>query len=142
MELPARSDVSMAVVRNAAVSNTITYMTLSPRLRKFVLAAALLVMPFQGVAATLTSLLCHSEPQLHALHSAGAPDGAQYQAGAPDEGGAGGNPANHMCCHGNASAPPEVTQQAAPPEFPVRPLAPALVHGFFVPEQPQRPPLA
>ena len=40
-------------------------------LKKLVLAAALAVMPLQGVAAALSALLCHGEAQTHAAHAGG-----------------------------------------------------------------------
>jgi hypothetical protein len=139
MELPARSDVIRGVVLDAAVSTTITLMSLS--LKKFVLAAALVVMPLQGFAATLSVLLCHGAVQAHVVH---ANDAADPMVGDTKHGnnGIGDSLANHPCCHNVVSAAPISAQPAAQPEFPVRTFAPDSLHDLFVPEQPHRPPLA
>lgn len=108
--------------------------------RKLVLVLALAVMPLQGVAATLSVLLCHGDAQAHAMHT--QDEHSMHHYGHPDEGGATGNSAYHLCCNITASAPPVMTLPAVPPDFPVRALAPDPLHDLFVPEQPQRPPLA
>lgn len=117
--------------------------------RKLVLVLALAVMPLQGVAATLTVLWCHGDAQAHALHTQNnpihtqdAPEHNMHHDAHPDEGGAAGQSAHHLCCNITASAPPLVTPSAAPSEFPVRAFAPDFLHDPFIPEQPQRPPLA
>lgn len=140
MELPARSDVCKEVVRDAAVFTTITSMSLS--LKKFVLAAALLVMPLQGIAASLSVLLCHGDLRAHIMHVMDAGDRATAGDSQSDNGGIGGDIAYHPCCHNIVSAAPIVAPLAAQPEFPVRAFAPHSLHDLFVPELPQRPPLA
>ena len=110
--------------------------------KKLVLVVVLLVLPFQGVAATVSVLLCHGDAQAHATHTSGAPDRGMHHDGQSDEGGASGNPANHLCCHSAVSASPVVALPAALPDFPVRTLAPDLLPDLFVPDRPQRPPLA
>lgn len=140
MELPARNDVRKGAVRYAAVSTTITSMSLS--LKKFVLAAALLVMPLQGIAASLSVLLCQGDLRAHIMHAVDAGDRATAGDGQSDNGGIGGDLAYHPCCHNIVSAAPIAAPPAAQPEFPVRALAPGSLHDLFVPEQPQRPPLA
>ena len=110
-------------------------------LKNLVLAAALLVMPLQGVAATLSVLLCHGDAQIHATHVNGGHDRGTYQHSDQDEDSATGNSAFHPC-HNTVSAPLVVTLLAAAPDFPVRAFMPYPLHDLFVPEQPQRPPLA
>lgn len=111
-------------------------------LKKLVLATALLVMPLQGIAATLSVLLCHGDVQAHVIHANDAADGAMHGDGQPDDGGTGGNAAFHPCCHNVFSAATLGATLAARPEFPVRAFAPDAVHALFFPELPQRPPLA
>jgi hypothetical protein len=122
-------------------------------IRKVVLAAALAIMPLQGIAATLTVLLCHGEAQAHEVHA--APGHATHEHGehaaghshehAPSDRGdaSGGSAASyHLCCNLTASMPPSIRIDAQLPDFPVRAFVPDRLHDLFVPEQPQRPPLA
>lgn len=110
-------------------------------LKTVVLAAALLVMPLQGIAATLSVLLCGGEAQMHAMHANGGQDRGTLQENNQDEGGASGNSAYHPC-QNTVSAPLFVTSLAAAPDFPVRAFAPDRSPKLFFPEQPDRPPLA
>jgi len=115
--------------------------------RKLVLFLALAVMPLQGFAATLAVLLCHGDAQMHAMH---APDGHGHDG--PDDGHHGapqdeGNPAStnaayHLCCNMTVSVPSSIILPAVVPDFPVRASAPDPVHDLFIPDRPQRPPLA
>ena len=109
--------------------------------RKLVLVLALAVMPLQGVAATLSVLWCHGDAQAHAMHTQDDPEHSMHHDALPDEGGATGQSAYHLCCNIIASAPPVMTVSAVPPDFPVRAFVPDSLHDLFIPEQPQRPPL-
>ena len=136
-------------------------------IRSAVLAVALAVMPFQGIAATLTVLLCHGDAQAHAghvgtvQHDHGSPDDSGHGhdhdrakagqhaghgqvdgVGQPDESAGAANLMYHLCCNLSASISTSVDFAAVVPEFPVRTSAPETRHDVFVPEQPQRPPLA
>jgi hypothetical protein len=116
-----------------------------PWLKKLVLAAVLSIVPLQGVAATLSVLNCHGDQgdaRTHVMHSPGSADHGGHQGGEHDEGGASSHAAYHPCCNHVVSASPVVKSPAALPEFPVRAFAPDLLPDLFVPEQPQRPPLA
>jgi hypothetical protein len=109
-------------------------------LKRLLLAAALAVMPLQGVAAAMAALVCHGDAQAHAalegVHDHGAqPDNHQ-------DGGTTGDNSDHLCCHVTVSGPPAVTLPAALPDFPIRAFVPDSLHDLFVPDQPQRPPLA
>lgn len=115
---------------------------MSRSLKLLVLAAALLVMPLQGVASTLSAVFCHDEGQKQAVHAIGGHDRGVHQDGPQGEGSAGGSSAQHPCCNHGVSAPPVVTLSAGLPDFPVRAFDPDLLHDLFVPERPQRPPLA
>jgi hypothetical protein len=115
-------------------------------LKKLVLAAALAVMPLQGIAGGLSALLCHGDAQAHAAHAGdshdhSAPHDSHHDKHSGDNGGAGGS-AYHLCCHYTVSAPSAVTLPVALPDFPVRAYAPDPLHDLFVPDRPQRPPLA
>jgi hypothetical protein len=115
--------------------------------RKLVLVLALAVMPLQGFTAALTVLLCHGDAQMHAMHvpeshdHGGADHGSHH--GAPqDESNAGSMAAYHLCCNMTVSVPSSIIVPAVVPDFPVRASAPDLPHDLFVPDRPQRPPLA
>ena len=140
MELLARGAVSHRVAPNAPDSVTIICMSRS--LKKLVLAVALLVVPLQGVAATLSPLFCHDEGQEHAMHSIGGHDRGVHQGSLQGEGGTGGSSAHHPCCNHSVSAPPVATLSAGLPDFPVLAFSPDPIRALFVPERPPRPPLA
>jgi len=107
-----------------------------------VLAAALLVMPLQGVAVTLSVLLCHGDLQAQVMHAGTGGHHTVHGESPPSDGGTGGNFPYHPCCHNFVSATTIAAPLAALPDFPVRTSAPDPLHDLFVPEQPQRPPLA
>jgi len=110
-------------------------------LKRLVLAGALVLMPLQGIAATLSVVLCEGETERHAVHANGGYDRGTHQDGNQDEGSTNSDSAYHPC-HNTASAPLVATLLATAPDFPVRELAPDSLLALFVPEQPQRPPLA
>lgn len=124
-------------------------------IRKLVLAAALAVMPLQGIAATLTVLLCHGEAPAHGMHAATAAahdhgdhavahaHGHASGTASHDESGSSGSSASyHLCCNLTASVPHSIRIDATLPDFPVRAFVPDSLHDLYIPEQPQRPPLA
>jgi hypothetical protein len=121
---------------------------MSNRCKKIVLLLAFLVMPMQGVAATLAVLVCHGDAGTHAMHEQPGHDHdagtAHHDHGAADnrDGGASGSALYHLCCNLTAVAPPIAALPAAPADFPVRALAPDPLHDLYFPDQPQRPPLA
>lgn len=114
---------------------------MSARLKEFLLAAVLLVMPLQGAAATLAGLLCDPGAQMHTPHANGGDDRGTGHNGDQDQGNTGGNSAWHPF-HGTVFGAAIVTVLPAAPDFPPRALAPDTSYDRFVPEQPQRPPLA
>jgi hypothetical protein len=122
---------------------------LSPWIKKAVLAAAIALMPLQGIAAVLTLLMCHGDSQIHATHKV---DGDGHADSALDHhhdhgatagsDGSSGDASFHLCCNLAASVPPTHSAGTHLPDFLVRTTVPDSVHDLFVPEQPQRPPLA
>jgi len=111
--------------------------------RKIVLAFSLAVLPLQGVAATLTVLLCHGDAQVHAAHAATGHDHGHQNDNQPNEDAAGGSVAGyHHCCNVTVSALSAMTPPSAPPESPARVVVSDRLYHLFVPELPQRPPLA
>lgn len=109
-------------------------------LKRLLLAAALAVMPLQGVAAAMSALVCHGDAQAHAAHQSGHDPGARHDD--HQDGGMTGDNSDHLCCHVTVSVPSTVTLPAALPDLPIRALVPDSLHDLFVPDQPQRPPLA
>ena len=118
--------------------------------RKLALLLALAVMPLQGFAATLAVLICHGDQQLHAVHAQHGHDhdaegaGHEHEHGPADgrDSGTAGGTLYHLCCNLAAAAPPFALLPAAAPDFPVRALVPDPLHDLFIPDRPQRPPLA
>lgn len=117
--------------------------------KKLVLVLAFVAMPLQGIAATLTVLLCHGDTQVHAMHATGghehgadAGQSHEHQSPGSHNDDSTGNSSYHLCCNLTASAPPVATVAAALPDFPAQAFAPAPLHDLFIPDRPQRPPLA
>jgi hypothetical protein len=111
-------------------------------LNRLVVAAALAVMPLQGVAAAMAFLVCHGDPQAHATHESGGHEHDAQHDSRHDDGGTTGDSSFHLCCHCTVSAPSAITLPTALPDFPIRSFVPDSLHDLFVPDQPQRPPLA
>jgi L-lactate permease len=116
-------------------------------IRNVALAAALVAVPFQGMAAALAVLLCHGDPTAHAAHGAPASGehhhhGDTHEPQAPPASDGSDSLAYHLCCNLAASVPLSVIVAAALPEFTLRAPVPDSLHDLYDPEQPQRPPLA
>ena len=111
--------------------------------RTLVLVLAFAVMPLQGIAASLSVLLCHGDTQAHVVHE---PDGHDHNAQHDGHHGTqqddGGATAYHLCCNVTVSVPSTVAVLPALPDFPVRALVPDPFRDLFIPDLPQRPPLA
>ena len=112
-------------------------------------AAALVAMPFQGIAATLAVLICHGDSQAHATHGQGGHGHGDHQheathehSGAGEDGSGTGTTPYHLCCNLTASVPPTAIVAAELPDFPVRAFVPDTLNDLYIPDQPQRPPLA
>ena len=115
---------------------------MAPRIKKLVLLAVMLVMPLQGVAATLSNLFCHDAAQLHALHDQGSHEHGVSHDGHQDEGGTTNHHTYHPCNHYTVYIPAFVTLLVSLPHYPVHAIAPDPLYDLFVPDRPQRPPLA
>lgn len=119
--------------------------------RKILVLALLLVMPLQGVAASLSHLLCSSPSGIEDM-SAGHHHGGGNDAATPHQhnDGTGSNDGNdngkshagHLSCHQCSAAMPSVTVAVFASTPPVFGSAIFSFPSLFVPEQPQRPPLA
>ena len=116
---------------------------MSSRLKKLVLLLAIAVMPLQGIAGTLAVLICHGEAQSHATHAQHDHDhGVSAQGEHHDDAGTGGDLLYHLCCHHTASGITAAFLPAAMSDFPAPATALLLLHDLFLPDRPQRPPLA
>ena len=115
---------------------------MAPHIKKLVLLAVMLVMPLQGIAATLSVLLCHGDAQAHAMHAQDGHDHGMYHDGHQDESGTTGSHAGHFCSHLVVSGLPEVILPAITPDLLVQVSASHLLHDSHFPDRPQRPPLA
>lgn len=116
-------------------------------MKKAVLLLAVLVMPLQGVAATLSILLCHGDAQAHAMHGqpvhdhAAAHDQTHHHT-YNDNAGANSDLSYHLCCHHTLSGLPVMALAPAIPDFSLIAVAPEPLHDLYFPDRPQRPPLA
>jgi hypothetical protein len=113
-------------------------------IKQFVLALAIVVMPIQGIAAGLASVICHGESDLQATatHDHESHSHSGHENGNHDDGAATGDTPSHLCCHHTVSGIPTMIVSGITPEFQVLATAPALLHDLFLPDRPQRPPLA
>jgi hypothetical protein len=107
------------------------------RLREFVLLLVLVGMSLQGMAATLSVLYCHGGANAHASNIDGGHHGSQQ-----DERDTSTHANDHLCSHLTVSAPSFVRPLSVLPDFPVQAFVPDPLHDLFVPDRPQRPPLA
>ena len=120
-------------------------MIMLSRVRKIVLLFMLAALPLQGVAATLSFLYCHGDARGHALHEPDAHDHAAQHDGShgnPADESNTGSPGYHLCCNLTVSAPPTIVVPQSVPSFHFRASVPDSLHDLFIPDRPQRPPLA
>jgi hypothetical protein len=116
--------------------------------RKLVLLLAVAVMPLQGAAATFSLLAClqgedgHGAHAIQAGHNQGIPHDHGMQQDAQSDDGGPGNHADHLCCNYFVSALPLDSHLALAPDFPAQARTPQQLHDLFLPDRPQRPPLA
>lgn len=115
---------------------------MSSRINRFILLLAIAVMPLQGIAATLSVLICHGEAEAHAVHAQEGHDHGAHDQGHHDDSAASGDLTYHLCCHHTLSGVPVLALPPALPEFPLFAMAPQPLYDLFFPDRPQRPPLA
>ena len=122
-------------------------------LLKLVLAAALAVLPFQGIAQTVMSLVCHPQGEEHTIqhsgqHAHGGGSGAHGHAHASthspvsDDGTTGNGHADHFCCHVVVSGLTSWLSPSAEPGYAVLTASAGVSHYVTFLKRPQRPPLA
>lgn len=113
------------------------------RAKRFVLILALAVLPAQGIAASLTKLACHAgageQPAPIAHTHDGHQHGPQHDSHSDDSKG---TEPEHLTCHHLTSALPVVTLAATVADFPVWAPSSHALPDLFIPDRPQRPPLA
>lgn len=117
---------------------------MSVRFKRFVLLALMLMVPMQGLAATLHALSCvghdgHAAAAAGHSHAGGDHSASHHH---PDESSGGANDhSSHQCCHHFSAAPVHVTA-AAPEDHSVFQSRVAPLDLSIVLERPQRPPRA
>lgn len=113
--------------------------------RKLVLLIALALIPVQGIAATISPLLCRNDAAGHGAPPVNAVDGhdhgARYDARQSD-GGTASAQVDHPCCHPASCWLPSVTPSAGTPPFPAWIAVLDLPQSLHFPELYGRPPLA
>lgn len=112
--------------------------------KRFVLLLALVMLPVQGIAAALSSIVCDAgsnEPTAHVAHAKDGHDHGAQREGLPDD-----SDANiqheHFSCHHLVFMLPAVTPPTTVSDFPVWASLSHSLPDLFVPDRPQRPPLA
>ncbi|MDH3286633.1 MAG: hypothetical protein OEP48_02740 [Betaproteobacteria bacterium] len=132
-----------AALQNAEFSDTLRALMLNGA-KRFVLLLALVMLPVQSIAAALSGIVCDAgsdEPTAHVAHANDGHDHGAQRDSHPDDDGANVQH-EHSSCHYWVFILPAVTLPAG--------LLDSLVwaspsHGLpdlFVPDRPQRPPLA
>lgn len=116
---------------------------MSNRAKRFVLMLALAVLPMQGMAGAFANLTCHEGVGDHAakgVHANGGhEDGAQHHGHTGD---ANGPELDHSSCHPLTPVLLVVSLPATTTDFPVWAPASYALPDLFIPNRPQRPPLA
>jgi len=105
--------------------------------RKLAALVLLLLIPLQGVAASLIVLRC-PPAEAGAIHSPSGGDGAAQER----DGEGSKNIHEHFFCHQPLSGMAVIAAAAAIPDSPVFESSISLLPSLFFPEQPQRPPFA
>jgi hypothetical protein len=104
---------------------------------KIVLLLALVMLPLNGMAATLAALSCHAgQPANTVVHHGGSGTSQQNDSTANNAF------SGHFCCHNIVSGMPVAAVNAVIPDYPQFEASISPLPGLFIPEQPQRPPLA
>ena len=116
-------------------------------IRKLALAALLLVMPLQGMAAVVGPLMCssdghHSVQAAAGDHEHGGSDHGSGHSHTGDSSGGTSDGAGHLGCHHAFFGVPVSFGQAARSDLPVFQTTLSLLATLHIPELPQRPPRA
>lgn len=116
---------------------------MSNRAKHFVLILALAVLPLQGMAAAFSSIVCHDglgDPVATVTHAGGGHGhGAEHHSPSDDGQESG---VDHASCHPLTPVLPVVSLPATAADFPVWAPASHALPDLFIPDRPQRPPLA
>ena len=107
--------------------------------RKKFAVIVLLLLPLQGLAATLSVFSCVSgDAHQTTTHTHGHDGGSPHEHdGETDQ-----DHSGHITCHHFFSAMPAAMALTVPPELPAFESSISLFYTLFVPELPQRPPRA
>lgn len=104
---------------------------------KIALLLALVVLPLNGISATFMVQPCQVEHQTHTVaHHYGS--GTSHQHDSNTNHAASG----HFCCQNIVSGMPVTAPDTVIPDYPSFEVSISPLFGLFIPEQPQRPPLA
>lgn len=113
-------------------------------LRKLMMVLLVLILPVQGVAAAFAPLHQATDPQSAAVPCHGHQADAQDSHPSPHGGTSGTHPDNdatsHMCCHQVFSCAPATAVNTVAQKVSDAPQTVPLLHAFFVPDSPYRPP--
>jgi hypothetical protein len=114
------------------------------RAKRFVLILALAVLPIQGIGASFAKLACHGAAEGHAAPIAHAHDGHEHGTQPPShsEDGKGADSEHYYSCHHLTVVFPAATLPATPADFPHWARSSYGLPDLFIPDRPQRPPLA
>lgn len=112
--------------------------------KQFIVLLALVMLPTQGVAMALSGIVCSSggeTPVAHVAHAGDDHDHGARSGGSHEDDGAGIH-YEHFSCNHLVFVLPTTTLPETTPDFAVWALAAHSLTDLFVPERPQRPPLA
>ena len=106
--------------------------------RKKFAVMVLLLLPLQGLAATLAAFTCSSADTHHAAagHAQSHDGGLSHQ----HDGDTSDDHSGHLGCHHFFSAMPTAMAVAGPADIPAFESSISLLYTLFIPERPQRPP--
>ncbi len=104
---------------------------------KIALLLALVVLPFNGITASFAALPCYTEqPANIVAHYDGSGTSQQPDSNANNAF------SGHFCCQNIVSGMPVTAPDTVIPDYPSFEVSISPLSGLFIPEQPQRPPLA
>lgn len=147
-ELPCVQTVTPHDIANATSFRLHSRPVMTPWCRKLVLVLALVALPLQSIAATMTTLRCHTDGSGQVPHTMHAQDGHDHDMSHDDghvhdfDGSTSTHALDHFCFHHFASALLVIELPEAIQGFQVLGISPPISYSFFIPDRPQRPPLA